>query len=134
MQAVVTGSAGFIGSHLADALIARGHRVLGMDRQPRHDEPGYQLIRAGERGINRTVNLGTGMGHSLIEMATALLDVSGLDGDIVVRPALSDEADATLADTRVCRDLLGFVPTTDLRGLLARQLEAGDRIGALATA
>lgn len=304
MQAVVTGSAGFIGRHLVDELIARGYRVLGMDRQPRHDEPRYEhqtldladgvtsgavaevlqrsdvvfhlaarpgvrgrgpvieemrrrdnvvatrnllsivpgdiplvvtssssvygssvsgvpareddvlrprggyarskvameqvcehrrargglvavvrpftvagegqrpdmafslwiealkrglpiqilgserrsrditdvrdavegLIRAGERGINRTVNLGTGVGHSLIEMATALLDVSGLDGDIVVRPASSDEADATLADTRVCRDLLGFVPTTDLRGLLARQLEAGDRMGALATA
>lgn len=92
------------------------------------------LIRAGERGINRTVNLGTGVGHSLIEMATALLDVSGLDGDMVVGPASTEEADATLADTRVCRELLGFVPTTDLPALLARQLEAADRTGALATA
>lgn len=92
------------------------------------------LIRAGERGINRTVNLGTGVGHSLIEMATALLDVSGLDGDMVVGPAATEEADATLADTRVCRELLGFVPTTDLPALLARQLEAADRTGALATA
>ena len=28
---LVTGAAGFIGSHLADALIARGHEVLGFD-------------------------------------------------------------------------------------------------------
>lgn len=92
------------------------------------------LIRAGERRINRTVNLGTGVSHSLIEMANTLLDVSGMDGDIVEHPVSVDEADATLADTRVCRELLGFVPTTDLPGLLTRQLEAADRTGALATA
>lgn len=92
------------------------------------------LIRAGERRVNRIVNLGTGVGHSLLEMATTLLDVSGLDGEIVERPVSADEADATLADTRVCRELLGFVPTTDLPGLLARQLETADRTGALAMA
>lgn len=30
---VVTGVAGFIGSHLAEALLARGHTVLGVDRR-----------------------------------------------------------------------------------------------------
>lgn len=92
------------------------------------------LIRAGERRVNRTVNLGTGVGHSLIEMANALLEVSGLDGGIVHHPVFADEVDATLADTRVCRDLLGFVPTTDLPGLLARQLEAATQTDALVTA
>ena len=28
---LITGVAGFIGSHLADALLARGHRVRGLD-------------------------------------------------------------------------------------------------------
>src|SRR4028118_235974 len=28
---VVTGSAGFLGSHLVDLLLARGHRVVGID-------------------------------------------------------------------------------------------------------
>jgi UDP-glucose 4-epimerase len=28
---IVTGAAGFIGSHLCDALLARGHRVIGID-------------------------------------------------------------------------------------------------------
>ena len=30
-RAVVTGAAGFIGSHLVEALLARGHRVVGID-------------------------------------------------------------------------------------------------------
>ena len=31
MRVLVTGCAGFIGSHLAEALIARGHEVVGID-------------------------------------------------------------------------------------------------------
>ena len=30
-RALVTGAAGFIGSHLTDALLAGGHAVLGVD-------------------------------------------------------------------------------------------------------
>ncbi|MCC6191170.1 MAG: NAD-dependent epimerase/dehydratase family protein, partial [Anaerolineales bacterium] len=28
---LVTGAAGFVGSHLSEKLIARGHRVIGVD-------------------------------------------------------------------------------------------------------
>ena len=28
---VVTGAAGFLGSHLTDLLVARGHKVIGID-------------------------------------------------------------------------------------------------------
>ncbi|MDP8959410.1 MAG: GDP-mannose 4,6-dehydratase, partial [Actinomycetota bacterium] len=33
MTAVVTGSAGFIGSHLVEFLAARGEHVVGVDRR-----------------------------------------------------------------------------------------------------
>src|SRR5438128_11346223 len=31
MRVLVTGAAGFLGSHLCDRLLAQGHRVVGMD-------------------------------------------------------------------------------------------------------
>ena len=31
MRSLVTGAAGFIGSHLTDALLAAGHSVIGVD-------------------------------------------------------------------------------------------------------
>ena len=31
MQIVVTGAAGFVGSHLCERLVADGHRVVGVD-------------------------------------------------------------------------------------------------------
>ena len=33
MSFVVTGAAGFIGSHLVEALAAAGHEVIGIDRR-----------------------------------------------------------------------------------------------------
>ncbi len=52
---LVTGGAGFIGSHLAEALLKAGHRVLAIDnlstgRQKNidhlYDEPNFQFVRA----------------------------------------------------------------------------------------
>ena len=43
MRVLITGGAGFIGSHLADALLARGHEVRALDNL----DP--QVHPAGER-------------------------------------------------------------------------------------
>lgn len=43
-RAVVTGAAGFIGSHLAEALLARGHRVIGIDSFTRYYPPAIKRV------------------------------------------------------------------------------------------
>ncbi len=58
---VVTGAAGFLGSHLTDLLLARGHKVIGIDNfvtgsrgqhlAPRR-QPEFQIHPAGRHGIS----------------------------------------------------------------------------------
>jgi UDP-glucose 4-epimerase len=52
-HALVTGGAGFIGSHLSEALLARGHRVTALDdlstgsrENIKHlqDNPGFEFV------------------------------------------------------------------------------------------
>lgn len=82
------------------------------------------LIRAAERRVAGTVNLGTGVGHRLSDMARALIDVTGLDGTVVYTPVATGDVSATLADTALCERLLGFVPVTDLHSVLERLVSA----------
>jgi len=89
------------------------------------------IIRAGERRVNTAVNVGTGVGHRLSEMVRALIDVTGIDGDIIVTDARPDEAPVTLADTTRCGQVLGFVPSTDLHDIVSR-VASGERVPMMA--
>jgi nucleoside-diphosphate-sugar epimerase len=82
------------------------------------------LIRMADRGVASTINLGTGRGLRLDEMARAAAAAVGVPPVLAVEPAGPCEAPATLADTSRCERLLGFVPTTDLTDLLRRQAAA----------
>jgi nucleoside-diphosphate-sugar epimerase len=82
------------------------------------------LIRMAERGVPETVNLGTGTGHSLREVVDAVGMALELDLETVVETAVAEDPPATLADTRRCEALLGFVPQTELASLVERQVAA----------
>ena len=68
--AVVTGVAGFIGSHLAEALVARGHEVVGVDCFTDYYDPG--LKRANLAGLLRAP------GFRLVELDVAAADLAVL--------------------------------------------------------
>jgi dTDP-L-rhamnose 4-epimerase len=89
---LITGGAGFIGSHLADALLSRGHRVRALDclsaqvhgpdaRRPSYLNPEVELVRGDVRdpeslrralkGIDVVYHLAAavGVGQSMYEIA-----------------------------------------------------------------
>ncbi len=68
MKYVVTGAAGFIGSHLADELIARGHDVVGVDSFTDYYDVALKEENARDLDVQR------------LDLAAQDLDLTGVDG------------------------------------------------------
>jgi UDP-glucuronate 4-epimerase len=70
MRYVVTGAAGFIGSHLAESLLERGHEVVGIDCFTDYYDPALkeENVRALETDMRR------------LDLAQDELDFRGFDG------------------------------------------------------
>lgn len=79
------------------------------------------LGTAGARGL---VNIGTGVGHTIEVIATAVCRTLGVAPRFVVEAGHPAEVEHTLADTTRLRELIGWVPHTNLDELVARQVEA----------
>src|SRR5215471_10663674 len=68
MRYVVTGAAGFIGSHLSEALVAAGHEVAGIDCFTDYYDPALKEENARGLDVHR------------LDLAEDELDFTGLDG------------------------------------------------------
>src|SRR4030081_2082479 len=68
MRYGVTGAAGFLGSHLAAALIAAGHEVVGLDCFTDYYDPALKEEN------------GRGLDVRRVDLAEDELDFAGLDG------------------------------------------------------
>ena len=67
MRSVVTGAAGFIGSHLAEALLARGDEVVAVDSFTDYYDPALKEENARELDVRR------------VDLAEEDLDLDGVD-------------------------------------------------------
>ena len=83
MRYVVTGAAGFIGSHLAEALQAAGHDVVGMDAFTDYYDPALKEENARGLDIRR------------LDLAADELDFAGFDGvfHLAARPGVRSFGD-----------------------------------------
>jgi nucleoside-diphosphate-sugar epimerase len=68
MRYVVTGAAGFIGSHLSEALVARGDEVVGVDSFTDYYDPAEKAENA------------AGLEVARIDLESENLDLGGIDG------------------------------------------------------
>ncbi len=120
MRTIVTGSAGFIGSHLTESLLDAGHDVIGVDAF----RPHYSVARRRE---NLTAAL-TNSSFELAECDVASIDPSILDGvDVVfhlagrpgVRDSWGDTFDIYVDDNiRATRKLLDTMVATGVPRLV----------------
>lgn len=79
------------------------------------------VVAALDRHLDGPCNVGTGSTHRLADLVDAVVAAAGRPAHVRVVAAGSQEVAATRADTAHCRAALGFVPTTDLPSLVARQ-------------
>src|SRR5690348_3998986 len=68
MRYVVTGAAGFIGSHLAETLVASGHEVVGIDCFTDYYDPDVKRENARDLDVRA------------VDLAEAPLEFAGFDG------------------------------------------------------
>ncbi|MGH4023726.1 MAG: NAD-dependent epimerase/dehydratase family protein [Pseudonocardiaceae bacterium] len=82
------------------------------------------LIDLADRRATGVLNIGTGVGHTLQELAEAVCAALGVTVRTELCPAHPAEVTHTLADTRALRRAIGWVPRTDLADLITRQIAA----------
>src|SRR5436190_6660433 len=85
MKCLVTGAAGFIGSHLCDRLLRDGHTVRGLDSfvpyYPRAFKDANLAAALGQRGFEfRTADLRTDDLRDLVDDANVIFHLAAMPG------------------------------------------------------
>ena len=82
------------------------------------------IIRLAESGVHQPVNIGNPNEFTLLELAKAVIEVTGSRSEIVFEALPTDDPQVRQPDISLARELLGWEPTVELREGLRRTLEA----------
>jgi dTDP-glucose 4,6-dehydratase len=81
------------------------------------------IIRLAESGHHQPVNIGNPNEFTLLELAHAVIDVTGSRSEIVHEALPEDDPQVRQPDISLARAILGWEPKVDLREGLRRTLE-----------
>jgi len=84
MKILVTGTAGFIGYHLAEALLAEGHEIVGLDSINDYYDAGLKLARLRNHGIDAADMAFHDMRKSITHGAYRFVKADLADHDFIV--------------------------------------------------
>jgi dTDP-glucose 4,6-dehydratase len=81
------------------------------------------IIRLAESGYHNPVNIGNPNEFTLLELANAVVDVTGSRSEIVHEALPEDDPQVRQPDISLAREILGWEPKIELREGLRRTLE-----------
>jgi dTDP-glucose 4,6-dehydratase len=81
------------------------------------------IIRLAESGAHMPVNVGNPNEFTLLELAHAVVEVTGSRSEIVHEALPTDDPKVRQPDIALARELLGWEPVVDLRDGLRRTLD-----------
>src|SRR5689334_23255991 len=82
------------------------------------------IIRLAESGLHHPVNIGNPNEFTLLELAQAVIEITGSRSEIVFEALPTDDPQVRQPDISLARELLGWEPTVALRDGLRRTLDA----------
>jgi dTDP-glucose 4,6-dehydratase len=81
------------------------------------------LIALAESGYHEPVNIGNPDEYTLLELAQAVIEVTGSDSEIVYEALPTDDPQVRQPDITLAREVIGWEPQIDLREGLRRTIE-----------
>jgi dTDP-glucose 4,6-dehydratase len=120
---------------LRQALEHRPITVFGDGSQTRSfcyvDDLIRGLIALAESGAHEPINIGNPQEFTLLELAEAVIDVTGSNSEIIHQPLPADDPKQRRPDISLAKMALDWEPTVQLREGLTKTIEAAGRNGLL---
>ena len=128
---LITGGAGFIGSHLADALAARGDRVLLLDDLSTGRMENVEHLLDGRHGDRVSFEMGSALDHPLVRRLASNADVIvHLAASVGVQLIISRPLEAVLNNIRGTEIVLDVAARHGCHVLVASTSEIYGKNGA----